>query len=57
MPEVNRAFFKPTAASSSGTFKCLLCEGESGHTKCLVCKGKGTVGKGSPFMCFLDALL
>lgn len=57
VPEVNRAFFKPTAGNNAGTFKCLLCDGEPGHTKCLVCKGKGTVGKGSPFMCFLDAVL
>lgn len=54
IPEVNRAFFKPS--KNGGNFKCLMCDGEPGQTSCIACKGKGTVGKGSPFMCFLDAI-
>lgn len=53
---VNKAFTRRDNKSKLDTIVCLLCGGDSGNTKCIACKGKGIVGRGSPFMQFIDAI-
>lgn len=48
---------KENIESESDIFCCLLCNGIQGNLRCPACKGKGTIGRGSPFLNFLDAVM